>query len=244
MNRLKKIIATLLLLCMTAELVAITKPVAAEASYDAGNGIVNVYNLDNDYKDGKYRFNQKFSYKKDFDDYYGLTVKNIYVANSSGKKVSTWKDQEILTKGGDYTIHFGVDFSKLPSDKYTLYFTVYSSYYGRTWNFKRSVNHNASKVEYSSAKYEVSTNGSKYVKVTYKVKALKGYTPKFEVFDEWGNKVYGRTCSTKISNADTTYSCSWNFYTSDGWKIEDGSYTFKLTVNGKTASKKINIKTN
>ena len=55
MKHLKKIVSVLLLLCLIAGCVAAAEPEKAQAM-DAGDGTVKVYDLDNEFSNGKFRF--------------------------------------------------------------------------------------------------------------------------------------------------------------------------------------------
>ncbi len=250
MKRFKRVIAVLLMLFTVTGFLAVAEPYDVKAEtkwYTTSLGKFNVQNADNDYKDGKYRFNFKITYEKTYtNNDCGLTFQNIYLTNSQGKTVTKWnKNYVFLKNGGTTTVHFSVDFSDLPSDKYTIHFTINDTnalFMDHLWNFKRTVTHNAQKLTYSSSKYTYDTNGNKSLKITFKTKDLKGYAPKFEVFDSNGKVVYSKNCSTKISSNDNTYTFEWNFNNKNGIKVKDGSYTFKLTANGKSASKQLNIK--
>ena len=244
MLRLKKIVSMLLLLCLTAGCFALTEPEKAEAAFDAGDGTVYVYDLDNDYKDGKYRIREKIVYKLDDRAYYkyGLTVTNQYLANSAGKKVMSWNKWQILEGGGTKEANYCVDFSTLPSDTYTLYFTITAEKNDKTVTYKRSIKHSAGKISYSSGVYTTDTNGTRVLKVIFNIRMLKGYVPKLEVFNSKG-KVVHTYSGSKVAYDNTNYSYVWDFLTSSGDMVPDGDYTFKVSCNGKYCTKKLSLKT-
>ena len=245
MKHLKKIVSVILLLCLVAGSVAAAEPEKAKAGFSTWDGQVDVYNLDNDYKDGKYRIWEKVVYTKDAyskNNGIGLTVSNQYVSSSSGKKVATWKSCEILRNGGTQKLCYGVAFSKLPSDTYTLHFSVTSNYNHKSVNYTRKVVHSAGKVSYKSSKYEYDTNGEKYLKVYFSIQQLKGYTPTFEVYNSQGKRIYSKTNNAAVKYADCSYWFTWNFKNSSGNTVPAGTYTFKVSVNGKSGSKNLTVK--
>ncbi len=245
MKRTKRLIALLLTVCACLGCIASEKTVtAAAASYAAGDGTYTVYNLDNKYANGKYEIWQKIVYTRDDSAWvdYGLTIKNQYLSNSAGKKVASWKDWYILKGGGTKEIKYSVDFSKLPTDTYTLHFTVCPEKNGgKNISFTRKIKHTAGKITYKSGKYYYDTNGTYLLKVTFNIRQLKGYTPKIEIFDAKGKKVWTDPHCAKISYDNSNYYTEWDFYKSDGNKAESGYYTFKFTVNGKSGSKKLYV---
>ena len=227
-----------MIICLALSLIVVSKPDTAEAAIDAYDGTIYVYHLDNDYKNGKYRFNEKIKY-----DYWGsnsiypgVTIYDQYVTNSAGKKVASWGRWTICQGGGTKTFSYAVDFSKLPSDTYTLHFTVGADRNGYAVKYTRKVTHSAGKISYSSAKYEYDTNGNSILCVKFRFVSLKNYTPKLEVFDSSGNRVIALTNKGKIIYDDSIY--SFRIYVSS---LNKGTYTFKATCNGKSCSKKLTL---
>lgn len=245
MERIKKAISVLLLLCIVAGCVAAAEPKAAWAAFDAGDGTVSVYDLDNEFVNGKFRFWEKIVYKKNYKsdyDSYGLTLKNEYVVNSAGKKVATWKSTEILKGGGTKKESYTVDFTRLPSGRYTLYFTIRANYYGNEYTYRRSIDHKAGTIKYNSAKYVTNTDGSKDLRLNFQFIMLKGYTPKIEVYNSAGKKILTCTNCSKVTSNDCGYNFNWRVKSDSGEKVSEGTYTFKVTCNGKTCSKKLTLK--
>ena len=245
MKHFKKIVSVLLLLCMVAGSVAFAEPEKAKA-WNTGDGTVSVYNLDNDYKDGLYRIWEKIVYNKYSDEKnngHDLTIYNQYLSNSAGKKVATWKDwSKLLTQGGSKSIYYGVYFSKLPSDVYTLHITVYSNYHGNYVNYTRKIAHSAGKISFVSGKYQTDTTGDRYLRLVFSIKQMKGYVPKLEIFDSKGNKIFSRSNYSKVAYDDSTYWFNWDFSSNSGAPVYAGDYTFKVTCNGKSCSKKLTLK--
>ncbi len=245
MKRTKKLIAMLLTLCACFGCIASVESVpAAAASYAAGDGTYEVKNMENKYANGKYEIWQKINYKRDPSAWvdYGLTIKNQYLSNSAGKKVATWKDFYILKGGGTKEFKYAVNFSNLPTDTYTLHFPVCPEKSGgKNISFTRKIKHNAGKITYNSCKYYYDTNGTYLFKVTFSILQMKGYTPKIEIFDANGKKVWTDPVCARIKYDSTNYYTEWDFYKSDGNKAKSGYYTFKFTVNGKSGSKKLYV---
>ena len=244
MNHLKKIVSVLLLLCLIAGCVASAEPEKAQAM-DAGDGTVKVYDLDNEFSNGKFRFCEKIVYQKNYKsdfDYYGLTLKNEYVVNSAGKKVATWKSSEILKGGGTKKETYTVDFTRLPSGTYTLYFTIRANYNGYEGRFSRKVNHSAGTIKYNSCKIVTNTDGSKTLKVTYQVIQLKGYIPKMEIYNSAGKKVCTLTNCAAISTNDNLYNFYWKIKDDGGNIVGYDTFTFKVTCNGKSCNQKLTLK--
>jgi hypothetical protein len=243
MNIIKRISALFMALCLMAGMIVSISPERVKAAVKAFDGTIYVYNLDNDYKDGKYRIWQKIVYDltSQFPSGQGVKLYNQYLTNSSGKTVASWKSWEILKGGGTKKIHYDVDFSKLPSDTYTLHYTVEAGNGGNYKSYTRKISHSAGQISYSSSKYEYDTNGTKSLKVTFGIKSLKGYIPKLEIFDSNGNKVCSKNYNIKVKYDETNYSFWWDFSSTSGKPLKDGTYTFKVTCNGKSCSKKLNI---
>ena len=244
-NHLKKLLALLLAICTTLGCIAsVESTPAAAASYSTGDGKYSVYNMDNKYANGKYEIWQKIVYTRDPYEWvdYGLTIKNQYLSNSSGKKVATWKDWYILKGGGTKEFRYAVDFSNLPTDTYTLHFTVCPEKGGgKNMTFTRKIQHSAGKITYKSCTYLYDTNGTYMFKVVFNIRQMKGYTPKIEIFDANGKKVWTDPCCAKIKYDNSNYYTEWDFYKNDGNKAKSGYYTFKYTVNGKSCSKKLYV---
>ena len=243
MKLLKRIISALLVLCMAAGCFAFTETEKAEAGgFSTSDGKVYVYNLDNGYSNGKYQIKEKIVYDRSDTRYDSpLTVFNQILVNSAGKKIMSWKDWNILPRGGSKEVSYGVDFSTLPSGTYTLYFSLAGSRDMLSNTYSRKVSHSAGKISYSSSKYIYDTNGNKSLKVIFNIVSLKGYAPKFEVFNSNGTRIYSKTYA-KVAYSNTNYSFTWNMYTSSGNMAKSGTYTFKVTCNGKSCSKNVTIK--
>ncbi len=245
MKRLKKLIALLLTVCACLGCIASAESVPTEAAaYSTGDGTYAVYNLDNKYANGKYEIWQKIVYKRDSSAWvdYGIYIKNQYLSNSAGKKVATWKDWYILKGGGTKEFKYAVDFSNLPTDTYTLHFTVCPEKSGgENMTFTRKIKHTGGKISYKSCTYLYDTNGTYMFKVVFNIRQMKGYTPKIEVFDSNGKKVWTDPCCAKIKYDNSNYYTEWDFYKNDGNKAKSGYYTFKYTVNGKSGSKKLYV---
>ena len=245
MERIKRYISVFMTLCLIIGCVAFSAPEKAQASLDTTDGRVDVYNLENDYKDGKYRIWEQVVYTKQSyakGNGYGLKVSDQYVSNSAGKKVATWNDWTILTEGGKKNFYYAVAFSKLPSDTYTLHFTITSNYNSKAARYTRKITHSAGKVAYKSSKYEYNTNGEVYLKIVFSIEQMKGYAPTFEIFNSKGKKIYSRTNNSKVNYTDCAYSFKWYFKDNNGDPVPVGTYTFKVTCNGKTCSKNLTIK--
>ncbi len=244
MENLKKAISVLLLLCLVAGCVAAAEPEKAQAM-DAGDGKVSVYDLDNEFVNGKFRFCEKIVYQKNYKtsyDYYGLTLKNEYVSNSAGKKVATWKSTKILEGGGTKKETYTVDFTKLPSDTYTLHFTIRADYNVKEASYSRKVSHKAGAIKYNSSKIVTNTDGSKVLKVTFQVIQLKGYIPKMEIYNSAGKKVCTFSNNSTISTNDNLYYFSWRIKNDAGEIVGYDTFTFKVTCNGKSCNQKLTLK--
>ncbi|MBP5332479.1 MAG: hypothetical protein J6Y89_11585 [Lachnospiraceae bacterium] len=244
---MKRVVSFVIVICLALGITAFSIPEQAEAStWQTPIGTVTVTHLESDYYNGKYRFRVKFGYdKSDYKDdpKCGLYITNIKLVNSSGKSVLTWNGMRILTKqGGTYTQGFLVDFTKLPSDTYKLCYTVNPDYcLNSSKSFSISVKHSAGKISYNSSKYTYSTDGTKLLKVVVDVKMLKGYTTKFEVYDSSGRQIESLTGKTKISSNDTTFWWTWNMKDKNDLLIKKGSYTVKISCNGKSMTKKLTL---
>ena len=128
MKKIKKILSGLLVFCLTLGIMGIMFPAKAEAAWNSDAGLIKVWHLDGDFKDGKYRINIKIQF--DRTDIYSdstqcsVSVENARLVNSSGKTVLTWKNKDLFSKSGVTTQRFAVDFSKLKSDTYTFKYTL------------------------------------------------------------------------------------------------------------------------
>jgi len=234
----------MIILCAIIAGILPVKALTVQAAvHETGMGDIYVYNVDNDYKDGKYRFNQKIVFKPYYENLYYVCITKQYLTNSAGKKVATWKDWNILNGGGEKIIHYAVDFSKLPSDTYTLHYTVgFQEWNGACKSYVRSVTHSSGKITYKESKYTWDTNGYKNLKITFNCVGLKGKTPKLEVYNSKGTRIYSRTAANKVGYDNTNYYFTWNMCNSSGDRVANGTYTFKFLCNGKSCSKKLNIK--
>ena len=240
MERVKKIVSALLILCMTAGCFAFTETEKAEAGISTIDGTIYVYHLDNTYSNGKYRIREKIVHNRTDTNYdIPITIYNQYLTNSAGKKVLTWKNWDILKRGGTKEIYYAVDFSSLPSGTYTLHFSL--SFGNTTASYSRKITHSAGKIKYSSSKYVYDTNGYKSLSITFNLVSLKGYSPKFEIFDSKGNRVFSKTYA-KLGHNNSNFTITWGFSTNSGNIAKSGTYTFKLTCNGKACSKNLTIK--
>ncbi|MBO4415467.1 MAG: hypothetical protein J5824_05735 [Lachnospiraceae bacterium] len=245
---MKRIVSFLVIVCLALGITALSTPKQAEAAWETPIGKISIWHLENDYYQGKFRFNIKFQYNKTEykdDPKCGLYLWNIKLVNSSGKTVLTWNSQRILTKeGGTVQKGFTCDFTTLPSDTYKFCYTVAPDYCDVSKTFSITVKHSAGKVSYNSSKYTYDTDGTKIVKLTYNVKMLKGYTTKFEVYDSSGNLVRSFTGKNKISSNDTTFWWTWDLTNKNGLTVKKGSYTFKFSCNGKSCTTKLTIDPN
>ncbi|MBO4415264.1 MAG: hypothetical protein J5824_04690 [Lachnospiraceae bacterium] len=241
MELLKRIISVLLVLCMTAGCFAFTETEKAEAGgLSTIDGTIYVYHLDNTFSNGKYQIREQIVHNRtdtNYDIY--VYISDQYLANSAGKKVLTWKNWKILPRGGSKTINYGVDFSSLPSGTYTLHFGF--SFGNSYADCSRKITHSAGKISYLSSKYIYDTNGNKSLNVKFNLVSLKGYAPKFEVFNNKGKRIYSRTCN-KVAYSSSNYNFTWDFSTDSGYTAGSGTYTFKVTCNGKSCSKNLTIK--
>lgn len=248
MRNNKRLLAALLTICLMLSVLPVFEPVQVKAAdtitINAENGYVYITNLGNDYKDGKFRFNLKFEYEKYGTASEKIVVDFIKLENSKGKVVATWPGFEGLSKGGSITKHYGIDFSSYPSDTYKFKYSVWPTGTLGYKTYTITVKHTAGSIKYKKSYYSYDTNGNKTATIVFNCKKLKGYTPKFEVYDSKGKLVYSRTCYSKVPSDNTDYSCTWDFYANGGGlKVDDGKYTFKLTCNGKSVTKKLNVQT-
>lgn len=239
----KRILSILLTVAIILGLSVTYNPISAEAAWDTEYGKLSIWHLDNDFVDGKFRFNVKFQYEQ-YSYYshleYGLNLQNIKLLNSAGKTMATWKDCSILKNGGTLTKHFSIDFSEYPSDTYKFSYTVNPQITSDKKTYSISVKHTGGKITYNSSKYIYDTDGNKKVKVYFKTKNLKGYATKIQIFDS-NNKVVRSFSGSEIAGNDSNYYVSWGMTDSKGNKVSKGTYTFKITANGKTCTKKLNL---
>lgn len=237
-----RFLSMLLTLSLVFGIFAAYTPIKAEA-YDTMYGKITVTKLDNDFADGKYRFNYKFYYEDKYEKNEGIKLTNIKLSNSSGKKVLSWKDLVLLKNGGSHTQHFTLSFASLPSDTYKFSFNILpnSSYgYQDEKTFYTTVKHSAGVISYTSSKYFYDTNGNKKVQINFNAKQLKGYAPKYEVYDSNGKLVCTVTGPKYDSNDKNCY-MTWGMKDNNGLKVPSGTYTFKITANGKSCTKKLNL---
>lgn len=245
--KIKKFTALLLVLCLTLGIIGIIPPKTAEAAWDTAVGKLSVWHLDNDYKDGKFRFNIKLKYDKYAyvdDKNCGVQITDIRLVNSSGKKVTGWSGRQVLTTSGEITLHYAVDFSQLPSDTYKFCYTLAPDYCMYTQKHSITVKHSAGSITYNSAKYEYSTTGEKKVVVLFNMKQLKGKTVTIQIFDDKGKIVKTFKNPSKPSGDDIIYKITWGMTDDSGATVKKGTYTFKITCNGKTCTKKITMSPN
>ena len=252
MRKLRKALSALLLFCLTLGITGYLVPVEAHAasSWSNENGTISVANLDGDFKDGKYRFNVQITYDKTYckgDSKYDVDITNVHLVNSSGKTVATWKDRGgLLINGGTTVQRFSIDFSGYPSDTYTLWYTVYAidwmGYQHR--EYKSTVTHSAGNIQYASSKYVYDTNGQKKLEAKFRIKQLKGYVPKVQIYNSDGKLIRTFPKGGKISSNDTIYTATWAMCNDEGVQIKPGTYTMKITVNGKSGSRKFKLDPN
>ena len=245
--RFKRLAAVLLTLCLTLELVAVATPKQAEAAWDTALGYVTVTHLDNDFKDGKFRFNIKIKYEKyayEDDENAGIQITDVRLLNSAGKKVTSWKSKRVLTTSGETVQHYALDFSTLPSDTYKFCYTLAPDYSMFSKSYSISVKHSAGSITFNSAKYEYTTSGEKKAVVKFNMKQLKGYTTKVQIFDANGNLVRTFPNPSKPSGNDIVYTVTWGMTNDKGALVKKGTYTMKITCNGKSCSRNLKIDPN
>lgn len=220
-----------------------SKPVEAATSFDTTQGKFIINTLQNDFSDGKYRIRYNFEYKDVPASYYRITLKNIRLVNSSGKKIVSWKDIEILEGGGSVNKNFLVDFSTLPSGTYYFKFTVEPYFaHDKAQSFQRKIEHSAGSITYSKASYITTTLGDPALCVYFNVKMLNGKSPKLEIYDSNNNLVFTYTSKKTINGNNCNWGWQWNMtYSSNGLPVPAGTYSFKMTCGGKSCVKKINI---
>ena len=110
MKKLIKALSLILCFCIfVGLLVILPSPVEAEAATDIPYGQLIVKNLENQYVDGKYRIRFNVTIKTDWTTVYPVTVSNIYLQNSAGKKVLTFNDFETCKESFSREIYFPVD---------------------------------------------------------------------------------------------------------------------------------------
>lgn len=243
MKNVKRIISLVLTICIVASALIFMEPVETEAAttIEMGAGTVTVTALENDYKDG-YRINYKFTLKSNWSSNSGLKITNIRLENSSGKKMCSWKDMTILKESGTATQHFRCDFSTYPTDTYVFKFTISDDYTYKKQSFSRKISHTAGSVSYSSSKYITDTYGKRKLQVVFACKMVNGNCPKLEVYDSKNKLVYSYNTKTAIKGTNITYTCTWDMTNSKtGMPVPSGTYTFKFTCRGLTATKKLNI---
>lgn len=245
MNITKKIISLILTFTLIISLFLLERPVksAAATTFDTTQGKFIIYSLENDFKDGKYRIRYKFEYKDVPVSVYKVTLKNIRLENSSGKKILSWKDMEILEGGGSVSKNFPVDFSTLPSDTYYFKFTVEPYYaHDKAQSFKRKIEHNAGSITYSKSCYKTDTLGNSTFYVYFTVKMIKGKTPKLEIYDSKNKLIYTNSPKKTINSDNINLYWQWNLTTgANGLPVSPGTYSFKMTCGGKSCVKKITI---
>lgn len=245
--RLRRFMAILLTLCMTFGIVGAVAPERTEAAWDTAIGNLSVWHLDNDFKDGKFRFNIKLKYDKytyKDDTNCGVWITDVKLVNSAGKQVASWKRKQVLTTSGETTQHYSVDFSTLPGGTYKFCYTLAPDYCTSTRKGSISVNHSAGSITFNSAKYEVSTTGEKKLVVKFNMKQMKGCTPKVQVSDADGNVIRTFPKVSKVSGDDIVYTATWGMTNDSGVTVSKGSYTLTVSCNGKSCSKKLNIDPN
>ncbi len=251
MKRLKKALACLLTFCLALGIVGFITPVRAMAasSFENGLGKITFSNLDGTFKDGKYRFNISVKYDKKYntsDTRYNIRISNVRLEDSSGKTVKIWKDWEGLGKGGSTTVWFALDFSKLSSGKYTFKYFVNADSWDKGYGQGGStaVNHSQGSITYSSCKYVYDTTGNKKLEAKFNVKGLKGYVPKVQIYNANGKLIRTFPKCGKISSDDKLLTCTWGLANDEGTTVSAGSYTMKVTINGKSCCKKFKIDPN
>ncbi len=253
MSKIKKILSGMMTFCLVLGIIGFLRPVKAEAasSWQGSCGKVTVTNLDGDFKDGKYRFNVKITYDKQAykeDNSYDISITNIRLVNSKGKVVATWKDKEdLLEKGGTVTRRFSIDFSNYASDTYTFKYTVNSLDWGSVTaskSYYTSVSHSAGSIKYSSSKYVYDTDGTKKLQAIFNIKMLNGYTPKVQVYNADGKLIKTFSKCGKVNADNCNYKITWKMYDNNDNRIKKGSYTIKITVNGKSCCKKFTLDPN
>lgn len=245
--KFRRFAAVMLTLCMAFGFVAATVPEKVEAAWDTAVGYVTVTHLENDFKDGKFRFNIKIKYEKyayKDDKNAGIQITNVRLLNSAGKKVGTWKTKRVLTTSGETVQHYAVDFSEYPSDTYTFCYTLAPDYSMFSKNYSISVKHSSGNITFNSAKYEYTTNGEKKAVVKFNMKQLKGYATKVQIFDSDGNLVRTFPSASKPSGNDIVYTATWGMTDDKGMTVKKGVYTMKITCNGKSCSRKLKIDPN
>lgn len=248
MKKSKRIVSLILSFTFVAVLFLCKRPIKATAatSFNTTQGKFIIHSLENDFKDGKYRIRYKFEYVDVPVSVYRITLKNIRLENSAGKKVKSWKNIEMLEGGGSINQNFAVDFSVLPSDTYYFKYTV-EPYYAHNMarSFQRKIVHSAGSVTYKSSKYCTDTLGNKQLSLTFNVKMLKGKTPKLEIYDSKNKLVYTSSNKKAINSDNCNWSWEWSMKNSStGLKVPSGTYSFKMTCGGKSCVKKLTIKTN
>ena len=248
MKKTKKFILFLLSFAIIVSSLVFGRPITSKAatSFDTSQGEFVITSLENDFQDGKYRIRYKFEYKNVPVSVYRITLKNIRLENSAGKKVLSWNDIEMLEGGGEIEKNFKVDFSKLPSDTYYFKFTV-EPYYAKDMakSFKRKIEHSAGAITYSKSTYSTDTLGNKVLSVYFNVKMLNGKTPKLEVYDSNNNLVYTNNTKKTISSDNCNWYWKWDMTSSStGLPLPDGTYSFKMTCGGKSCVKKLRISRN
>lgn len=242
----RKFSAFLLTFCLTVIIVILARPESVRA-WDTAVGELTVWHLDNDFKDGKFRFNIKVKYDKYAyvdDRNAGIQVTDIRLLNSAGQKVTSWADKRILTASGTQVLHYAVDFSDLPSDTYKFCYTLAPDYSLYSKNYSISVKHSAGSITYNSAKYEYTTDGEKKAVVKFNMKQMKGKTVKVQIYDSKGKLVRTFPKPAKPSGNDIVYTVTWGMCDDKGAQVKKGSYTVKITCNGKSCSRKLNINPN
>ena len=237
-------------ICLVLGIVGFLSPLKAEAahSWEGDIGKVTVSNLDGDFKDGKYRFNVKISYEKKYykdDEHRDISITNIRLVNSKGKVVATWKDKtDLLENSGTTTQRFCIDFSSYASDTYTFKYTVNTmdwSIAKDSKSYSTSVSHAGGSIKYSSCKYVYDTDGNKKLQAVFNMKMLKGYIPKVQIYNSDGKLIRTFPKGGKITKDNSNYTVTWRMRDDNDNKIKKGSYTMKITCNGKSCCKKFTL---
>ena len=240
MKRLKKLLAVIAAVCLAFSSLLFAPSISAEAAntLDIYSGTFTINSLENDFKDGYYRINYKFSCNASNNNVY---LKNIRLENSSGKTVATWKDVK-FEGTGSWDKHFRIDFSSYPSGTYYFRYKVTTLYGSTEKSYYRTITHESGSVSYSSSKYVTDTNGNKKLQVTFNTKGLSGYSPKLEIYDSKGKLVKKYTTKKTLGSNNYNFYFTWDLTNSNGLPVSAGSYTFKFSANGKSGCKSLNIK--
>ena len=81
----------------------------------------------------------------------------------------------------------------------------------------------------------------KKLQAKFIIKEMDGYVPKIQVYNSNGKVIRTYTKNGAVKTDNCTYTVTWNLRNSEGDLVSPGTYTVKITCNGKSCSKKFKI---